>query len=151
MADWTVEREILIEAPVDVVWRTVTEPDQITRWWPDRADFRAAPGEEGSVSFEHDDGTVNTVPIVVETVDAPRRFSFRWNHPEGEAPVDGNSVLVTFTLIEDGPARTRLKLVETGLELLMWPDHQKDEYAADHDRGWALFVPRLAGLYSEQG
>jgi uncharacterized protein YndB with AHSA1/START domain len=30
-----IEREVLIEAPVDVVWRTITEPDQIS---PDRDD-----------------------------------------------------------------------------------------------------------------
>jgi uncharacterized protein YndB with AHSA1/START domain len=34
----------------------------------------------------------------VEVVDPPVRFSFRWNHPHGEEPVVGNSVLVEFTL-----------------------------------------------------
>ena len=56
--DRTIEQEVVIDAPVEVVWRTVTEPDQITRWWSDRADVRAVRGETGSVSFEHDDGTV---------------------------------------------------------------------------------------------
>ena len=39
-------------------------------------------------------------PVVVETVDRPRRFSFRWNYPAGEEPVTGNSMLV------DRPRRT---------------------------------------------
>lgn len=151
MADWTIEREVLIEAPVDVVWRTITEPDQITQWWSDRADVRAVAGDEGSVSFEHDDGTVNTVAIVVETVDRPNLFAFRWNHPKGEVPADGNSVLVSFTLVEEGTEQTRLKVVETGLELLAWPDSEKAEYARDHDRGWGIFIPRIAELLSDRG
>lgn len=151
MAERTIEKEVLIEAPVDVVWRTITEPDEITRWWPDRADLRAVTGERGTVSFEHDDGTVNTVPIVIESVDRPTRFSFRWNHPEGEEPVDGNSVLVEFTLFDEGAERTRLRVVETGLELLGWPDVEKDRYAEDHNNGWAFFFPRIAGLFPDQG
>jgi len=31
-----IDREILLEAPAEVVWRTITEPDQITQWFADR-------------------------------------------------------------------------------------------------------------------
>ena len=31
-----IEREIVIEAPAEVVWRTITEPDQISLWFADR-------------------------------------------------------------------------------------------------------------------
>ena len=34
-----IEREVLIEAPPEVVWRTVTEPDQMSQWF---ADLRVA-------------------------------------------------------------------------------------------------------------
>jgi uncharacterized protein YndB with AHSA1/START domain len=37
----TIEQDILIAAPVDVVWRTVTEPDQVARWFADDADPEA--------------------------------------------------------------------------------------------------------------
>jgi len=30
-----IETEILIEAPIDIVWRVVTEPDQIKQWFSD--------------------------------------------------------------------------------------------------------------------
>jgi uncharacterized protein YndB with AHSA1/START domain len=39
-----IEREILIEAPVDVVWGIVTDPDQIGRWWGDAPELDADPG-----------------------------------------------------------------------------------------------------------
>ncbi len=31
MAEFQIERDVLIDAPVDVVWRTITEPDQISQ------------------------------------------------------------------------------------------------------------------------
>ena len=39
MSGLVIEREILIEAPVEVVWRTITEPDQVSQWFADRVDL----------------------------------------------------------------------------------------------------------------
>jgi len=36
MPGLVIVREILIEAPIEVVWRTVTEPDQVSQWFADR-------------------------------------------------------------------------------------------------------------------
>ena len=93
MPGLTIEREVLIEAPVEVVWRTITEPDQITQWFADRVELVVKPGAQGYLGFGEQGG-----PVAVEVVDPPTRFAFRWNHPHGEEPVVGNSVLVEFTL-----------------------------------------------------
>ena len=82
-------------------------------------------------------------PVVVETVDPPTRFSFRWNHPRGEEPIPGNSMLVEFTLTPEGDERTRLRVTETGHELRAWPDEEKQRYAAEHQEGWGDFLGRL--------
>ena len=37
--EYRIEREIVIDAPVEVVWRTITEPDQITEWFADTVDL----------------------------------------------------------------------------------------------------------------
>src|SRR5690242_20949000 len=34
-----IEKDVLIDAPVDVVWRVITEPEQIVRWFSDEADI----------------------------------------------------------------------------------------------------------------
>ena len=136
-----IEREILIEAPVDVVWRTITEPDQITQWFADRADLVAEPGARGYLGFGEQGG-----PVVVETVDRPTRFSFRWNHPQDEDPVTGNSMLVEFTLTPEGDERTRLRVTESGHELRDWSDDEKQRYADEHRHGWGEFLDRLAGV-----
>jgi uncharacterized protein YndB with AHSA1/START domain len=108
MAGLAIEREVLIEAPVEVVWLTL--------------------------------------PVVVETVDPPTRFSFRWSHPSGEEPVAGNSMLVEFTLTSEGDERTRLRVTESGHELRDWPDGEKQRYADEHQEGWGEFLGRLASV-----
>jgi uncharacterized protein YndB with AHSA1/START domain len=145
MGDLRIERDVVIEAPVEVVWRTITEPDQIVKWFADRVELKLEPGGEGYMGFgEHHGGAV-----VVETVDPPKRFSFRWNHPAGEEPVPANSVLVEFNLTPRGAERTYLQVVESGDELLAWPDAEKDRYADEHNGGWADFLGRLGGLFVE--
>jgi uncharacterized protein YndB with AHSA1/START domain len=89
-------------------------------------------------------------PLVVEVVERPHRFSFRWNHPAGAEPVVGNSLLVEFTLVAEGSERTRLRVVESGLDLLAWPDAEKERYAEEHNGGWATFLGRLAGLLADR-
>ena len=101
--EYRIEREIVIDAPVEVVWRTITEPDQITQWFADKVDLEVEPGAHGYMGFGDQGGAV-----VVETVDPPTRFSFRWNHPAGEEPAAGNSLLVEFTLEGEGE-HTRLR------------------------------------------
>jgi uncharacterized protein YndB with AHSA1/START domain len=140
-----IEREILIEAPAEVVWRTITEPDQVSQWFADRADLVVEPGAHGYLRFGDQGG-----PVVVEVVDPPSRFSFRWNYPGGEEPVPGNSMLVEFTLTPEGPERTRLRVVESGHEQTAWPDAEKQRYADEHSGGWVEFLDRLATLLAKR-
>jgi uncharacterized protein YndB with AHSA1/START domain len=145
MTGLAIEQEILIEAPAEVVWRTITEPDQITRWFADRVEQVAEPGAHGYMGFGDRGG-----PVVVEAVEPPTRFSFRWNHPEGEEPLVGNSMLVEFTLTPEGPERTRLRVSESGHELRHWPDAEKKRYADEHQGGWTKYLDRLAKAVSER-
>ena len=151
MADLTIQREILVEAPVDVVWQTITEPAHITEWFADRVELDVRPGGEGTFVFdEHARTELTKVAIAVETVDPPRRFAFRWGHPDGVAAVPENSVLVTFTLTSEGEARTRLRVVETGLERTGWPEDELARYADDHREGWAHHLGRLEARFARR-
>jgi uncharacterized protein YndB with AHSA1/START domain len=145
MSGRLIEREVLIEAPVEVVWRTITEPDQMSEWFADRVDLTIKPGAHGYMTFGDQGG-----PVVVETVDPPKRFSFRWNYPPGAEPIVGNSMLVEFTLTPVGAERTRLRVVESGHELREWPEEEKQRYADEHRDGWGGFFGRLARVLSER-
>ena len=145
MPGLTIDRDVLIEAPPEVVWRTITEPDQMSQWFADRVDLVVEPGAHGYMQFGDQGG-----PVVVEIVDPPNRFSFRWNHPCGQGPVAGNSMLVEFTLAPEGGGRTRLRVVESGHELRDWPGAEKQRYADEHREGWGEFLDRLAGVLAER-
>jgi uncharacterized protein YndB with AHSA1/START domain len=145
MPGLTIDREVVIQAPVEVVWRTITEPEQITQWFADRVDLVVKPGARGYLGFGEQGG-----PVVVEVVDPPTRFSFYWNENQGGEPGAGNSMLVEFTLTPEGDERTRLRVVESGHESLAWPDEEKQRYADEHQGGWGTYLDRLAALLGKR-
>jgi uncharacterized protein YndB with AHSA1/START domain len=145
MPGLTIDRDVLIEAPVEVVWRTITEPEQITQWFADRVELVVKPGARGYLGFGDQGG-----PVVVEVVDPPTRFSFRWNDNVGSNPAAGNSMLVEFTLTPEGDERTRLRVTESGHESLDWPDAEKQRYTDEHQGGWGTILDRLATLLGKR-
>lgn len=145
MADLVIERDVLIEASIQVVWHTITEPDQISQWFADRVELMIEPGAHGYLGFGDQGG-----PVVVETVEPPTRFSFRWNHPHDEEPIVGNSMLVEFTLTPEGDEQTHLRVTESGHEVRAWPDSEKERYANEHRGGWGEFLHRLGGVVAER-
>jgi uncharacterized protein YndB with AHSA1/START domain len=140
-----IEREVLIEAPAEVVWRIITEPDQMSEWFADRVDLVVEPGAHGYMHFGDQGG-----PVVVETVDPPKCFSFRWNYGRDEEPVAGNSMLVEFTLTPEGADGTRLRVSESGHELRDWPQTEKQRYADEHREGWGEFFERLVRVLASR-
>jgi uncharacterized protein YndB with AHSA1/START domain len=135
-----IEREIEIEAPVDVVWAVVTEPHHIASWFTDSATLDLRPGGEGRLDFtSRSTGGPATVNLRVERIDRPRFFSFRWTHPDGTEPDETNSLLVELRLEAAGEA-TRLHLVESGFERASRGQHRS---RADHDSGWDVHLGRL--------
>lgn len=140
-----VSREVVVDAAPETVWSVVTEPEQIALWFADRAEVELRPGGAGTFVLCGEE-----VPIVVERVEPPRRFSFRWLHPAGEDPQAGNSVLVEFTLVPLGSG-TRLRVVETGLDELGWPADRVDGYTEDHTSGWTRYLDALVAVTPRTG
>jgi uncharacterized protein YndB with AHSA1/START domain len=135
-----VEREILIEASPEVVWGVITEPEQISRWFSDEAEVEGRAGADGTLTWkpggrggEREFDMI--VPIRVVEAEPFRRFSFRWNHPEGARPDESNSALVEFSLIEEADW-TRLRVVESGIGAVAPDTAGKTRYLEDHGQGW---------------
>jgi len=145
MEELAIERDILVEAPADVVWRVVTEPEQMSQWFADRVDLVIEPGAHGYLGFGDQGG-----PVVVTAVEPPARFAFRWNYPPGEEPTAGNSQLVEFTLTPEGPERTRLRVTESGHERRDWPVAEQQRYADEHREGWGDFLGQAAVLAAKR-
>ena len=140
MAADSVEREILIEASPEVVWGVITEPEQISSWFSDEANVEARAGADGTLTWRPGGrgGAKESdviVPIWVVDAEPFRRFSFRWNHPEGARPDESNSALVEFSLIEEAGG-TRLRVVENGIGAVTRDEADRARYLEDHDHGW---------------
>jgi uncharacterized protein YndB with AHSA1/START domain len=136
----SVEREILIEASPEVVWRVITEPEQIGRWFSDDAEVEPRAGADGTLMWRPggrggDKELDLIVPIRVVEAEPFRRFSFRWNHPQGAAPDEINSALVEFTLVEEAGG-TRLSVLESGIQAVTHDAEGRARYLEDHEHGW---------------
>jgi uncharacterized protein YndB with AHSA1/START domain len=134
------EREVVIEAPQEVVWSVITEPEHINRWFGDMAEIELQPGGRLFLRWEDHDHTVHGW---VEKVEPPHFLAFRWRNggPGAELPAD-DSTLVEFSLSAAGEG-TRLKVVETGFRELSVPEDEKEEHAEGHRRGWVVELDEL--------
>jgi uncharacterized protein YndB with AHSA1/START domain len=131
MVPQRIEREILIEAPVEVVWAVVTEPEHISGWFSDSIELDLRPGGQAVL---HWDGH-GTVQGRVERVEPPRFFSFRWMVERGPEFAEDNSTLVEFSLRPEGDS-TRLKVVESGFGDLAGPEDERQRHFDGHRQGW---------------
>jgi uncharacterized protein YndB with AHSA1/START domain len=137
----SIEREVLIEAPVEVVWSIVTEPEHIAGWLSDSAEVDLRPG--GEMLLKWDFGTaIGTV----ERVERPRLFSFRWVSPEPDrdpSAREGYFTLVEFVLRAEGDG-TLLRVVESGFASVEGSEQENRELAARHKGGWGGFLDQLS-------
>lgn len=142
-----IEKEILIDAPVETVYRVITEPGQISQWFSDTAELEPIPGGEGTLVFD-DRATSQraVIRLTVQAAEPPHRFCFRWDYSDGEQPHEGNSLLVEFALTAEGGG-TRLRVTESGFTALQGPVQEK--YDA-HDKGWDVHLASLQGYVAGQ-
>ena len=141
-----IDREILIEAPVEVVWRTITEPDQISQWFADRVELVSSRAPTATWSSGTRAARSSWRPSI-------RRFASpsAGTTPAGRSRLAGNSMLVEFTLTPEGDERTRAsrdgkrprtaRLARRGESSAM-PTSTKS--------GWGEYLDRLATLAAKQ-
>ena len=144
-----IEREIVIDAPPEIVWDVLTRPDHIKAWFADAVEIEVVPGGRGRFTWVQDAGPASTVVLRVERADPPRYLSYRWNFPEGEEPREGNAPLVEFSLSAEASG-TRLRLVESGIGSLERSEDDKSRYHDDHTHGWDALLAKLVDYASRQ-
>jgi uncharacterized protein YndB with AHSA1/START domain len=145
-----IEREIDIDAPIEVVWTVITEPEHITGWFTDSVELDVSPGAEGRFGWNLEEtNRTFVVNLRVVRLDPPHFFSFRWNYPDGVEPTETNAPLVEFSLEARGDS-TRLRLVESGIAKLDRSDEEKETYFTEHTNGWARIVERLRDYAPKQ-
>lgn len=142
----SIEQEVRIDAPIDVVWETITDPAHISRWFTDKAEVDLRPGGEVSITWV-DHGVTETLHIV--DVEEPNLFSFRWLNPKDQQADASNSTLVEFKLSTDGDA-TVLRLIESGFSEIGWAEDTKESAISDHINGWTTHTEALSRYFASE-
>jgi uncharacterized protein YndB with AHSA1/START domain len=134
-----IEREVVIEAPVERVWQVLTQPEHVGTWFGDAgAKIDLRPGGAMTISWaEH-----GTVRARVAKVEPHSAFAFRWADKMDAEPTDDHSTLVEFDLAAEGDG-TRLRVVETGFSTLAIPEAERRAKFDGNTDGWRIELDAL--------
>ena len=136
----SIQREVILPAPPARVWTALTQADQLGAWFGTHAAVDLRPGGEVVFTWDGSTGPRGTSRGVIETIEPPYRFAFRWQANPGDAP----TTLVEFTL-EPHPEGTRLHVVESGFASLPPELRTRDR----HVEGWQRELGDLAAYLAE--
>ncbi len=142
-----IERELVIAAPPERVWAALTQPEQLGAWFGTSAEVDLRP--EGALTFtweptDASGGARHTNPAMIEVVDRPHRFVFRWRPFGGYETLpltEGPFTRVEFTL-DDHPQGTRLRVVESGFASLP-PELRRVQHERNTE-GWERELGELS-------
>lgn len=151
-----IEKRVLLQAPVERVWRAIADAEEFGRWFGARFDSPFEPGARVTATIrqtEVDEAVAaHQAPYVgapfvvwIEVMEAPRRFAFRW-HPGVEPALAENvtpegTTLVTFEL-EEAEEGTRLTITETGFDVI--PLERRAKAFAENESGWEAQATLIA-------
>ena len=136
-----IERVLTLPVSPERVWRALTDPAEIERWFDCKTEIDLRPG--GALRFTWGDEVARGR---VEIVEPPHRFAYRW-HPGSdqrlEVPFDELPLtLVEFTL-DEAPGGTRLTLVESGFAAM--PAEVYERVFRENSDGWTEELDNLGG------
>jgi uncharacterized protein YndB with AHSA1/START domain len=132
-----IEKNIELRAPIERVWRALTDAAEFGQWFGVNLEGAFAPGvvTRGHITYPGFEHVILEARVV--KMEAPRLFSFTWNPYAIDSAVDYSkepSTLVEFRLAPAGEG-TRLEVVESGFDAL--PEHRRAEAFRMNDSGWA--------------
>jgi uncharacterized protein YndB with AHSA1/START domain len=127
-------------APVEKVWKAITDQGQMKEWYFDIAEFKAEAGFKFQFSGKGSKGEEYLHLCEVKEVIPNKKLSYSWTYDNYE----GYSV-VTFELFDEN-GTTRLKLTHEGLETFpALPDFARESFVA----GWTEIIGTSLKKYVE--
>ncbi len=130
-----IERTLELNASPERVWKAITDPGELSRWFPDRAEMTVEPGGRGALTWE-EHGTFDVQVVDVEPL---RRFAWRWSGNDGR-PLAEYSTLVEWTLTPRADGGTTLHLRESGFDTR--------KHFEQNTGGWKSELGELVALLS---
>lgn len=134
MTERTVEKVLELDVPVERVWRAITDPAELARWFGDEAEVDLRPGGDAAMKWENH----GRYAMRIEEVDPPRRLVWSWVHEPDVAFKEASATRVRWTLTPRDDGGTTLHLLETGF--------RTDLHLGQNDEGWDAELGELAEL-----
>lgn len=134
MSERTIDREMEFSAPVERVWKAISDPEELSRWFGDETRLELKPGAEGAFVWDKH----GSFALRVEEVQAPNRLVWSWVHEPGVAFADAPATRVEWTLRPRDGGGTVLHLRESGF--------RTDEHFRMNTQGWTDELGELADL-----
>ena len=138
-----IEKSIELKAPVERVWRALTDHVEFGQWFRVALDGPFVPGEpsRGHMTYPGYEHVRWAAEVVA--MEPPRLFSFTW-HPYAVDPDKDYSgetpTLVEFRL-EPAAAGTRLVVTESGFDAV--PSERREEAMRMNEGGWEQQVRNI--------
>ena len=144
-----IQKTVLLRAPLERVWRAISDPGEFGTWFGVQFDGPFVAGArvtgrivptkvDAEVAQKQEPYAGAKFECTIDRVEPMRLFSFRW-HPYGvEQGVDYSkepTTLVTFALEED-PSGTKLTITETGFDQI--PLERRAKAFSANAEGWAM-------------
>ena len=123
--------ERVYDAPVEKIWKALTDKNEMKKWYFDLAEFKAEPGFEFSFLAGSEEKKFMHL-CKVTTAIPNKKLSYTWRYEGKEADSE-----VNFELFPEGE-KTKLVLTHTGLET--FPADKPDFARSNFVTGWTHFV-----------
>jgi uncharacterized protein YndB with AHSA1/START domain len=149
----SVEKRILLRAPLERVWSAISDSKQFGRWFGVKFDSAFVAGArivgkvipltvsvDAAATESQKQREGNPCTITVERIEPMRLFSIRWYPLDEEPGVDYSNeptTLVEFKL-EEVPGGTLLTLTESGFDGLSL--ERRAETRTSHHQGWTNYM-----------
>jgi uncharacterized protein YndB with AHSA1/START domain len=139
-----IERSVVVGAPQERVWKAITTPEHISKWFIRMEFERLEVGQRIRYSWEPHP-SMNTTEAwgeitIVEPID---RFGFN-----GQIDPPRPEITETIITLATIPEGTRITVTETGFEAL--PDGLRQKRYEDNIGGWKVTLEQLAAYLNAE-
>jgi uncharacterized protein YndB with AHSA1/START domain len=145
----TIERLITVNAPIERVFKAITDPAELVAWFPDGVEGEVAAGTRPIFDF----GEYGKSQIYIVAKDEPSYFAYRWvpgastvDQPGASDVLAVPNTLVEFRLEPSGTG-TAVRLIESGFAAL--PAEMRESSLKENSGGWDYMLDRLGKLFSK--
>lgn len=132
--------ERVYQAPVERVWKAITNKDDMKHWYFDIKEFKPEAGFEFQFTGQNEGISFLHLCKIIEVIPG-KKLKYSWRYKDHE----GNS-FVTFELFPEGD-KTRVRLTHEGLETF---PQTKDFKKENFQMGWNELIGKLLKEYTER-